>query len=227
MENTFVTVKDYYLEPEPANRLMRFCEYNQLSVTNVLLLVIRTYLSKMNDGQEDITIQNFISRRSTNDEWASSGSRTIMFPCRTVIAPETEFLEAAYEIQQVQNRIYLHGNYDPEFIREEMRRRYHTPANTAYESCYLTYQPPSSSPERADLQGIPLYVKWFANGAATKKMYLTVSHTGTGEMKYSYHYQTAHTSEHDMELMYYYMMKILFRGMADPHATVGDIMAQV
>ncbi|MGX8704911.1 MAG: ATP-dependent metallopeptidase FtsH/Yme1/Tma family protein, partial [bacterium] len=45
--------------------------------------------------QEDITIENFISRRSTHDEWTSGGSRTIMFPCRTVITPETSFMEAA------------------------------------------------------------------------------------------------------------------------------------
>ena len=33
---------------------------HQLSMTNLLLLGIRTYLSKVNNGQEDITIQNFI-----------------------------------------------------------------------------------------------------------------------------------------------------------------------
>ncbi|MDO4805744.1 MAG: condensation domain-containing protein [Coriobacteriales bacterium] len=227
MTDTFVAVKDYYLEPEPTSRLMRFCEYNQLSVTNVILLLIRTYLSKVNNGQEDITIQNFISRRSTRAEMASGGSRTIMFPCRTVIPPDMEFLDAAYEIQQAQNRIYLHGNYDPELIREEMRKRYGTPPNTAYESCYLTYQPPAASYETASLKGIPFYVKWFANGAATKKMYLTVSHNSAGEMRFSYHYQTAHLVENDIELLYYYMMKILFRGINDPHVTVGDIMAQV
>ena len=45
---------------------------------------------------------------------------------------------------------------------------------------------------------------------ATKKMYLTVSHTEDGGMNFSYHYQTAHLEEHDMELLYYYMMRILF-----------------
>ena len=56
------------------------------------------------------------------------------------------------------------------------------------------------------------HAKWFANGAATKKMYLTVSHTEDGGMNFSYHYQTAHLEEHDMELLYYYMMRILFKG---------------
>ena len=81
----FVTVKDYYLEPNPTRRLFNFCTEHSISMTNLLLFAMRTYLSKQNNGQEDITIENFISRRSTHDEWSSGGSRTIMFPCRTII----------------------------------------------------------------------------------------------------------------------------------------------
>ena len=227
LKNLFVQVKDYYLEPEPTKNLIDFCMNHQLSMTNLLLLGIRTYLSKVNNGQEDITIENFISRRSTHDEWTSGGSRTIMFPCRTVISPETDFLSAAYEIQNVQNRIYMHSNYDPALIKEEMRKRYHTPENTVYESCYLTYQPMPVKLDNPHLIHVPQHFKWFANGAATKKMYLTVSHTGDHGMNFSYHYQTAHLEEHDMELLYYYMMRILFKGIAEPDMSIGDIMEQI
>lgn len=227
IENLFVAVKDYYLEPEPTKNLMDFCMNHQLSMTNLLLLGIRTYLSKVNNGQEDITIENFISRRSTHDEWTSGGSRTIMFPCRTVIPAETEFLAAAYEIQNVQNRIYMHSNYDPALIKEEMRKRYKTPEHTVYESCYLTYQPMPVKMDNPHLVNIPQHAKWFANGAATKKMYLTVSHTENGGMNFSYHYQTAHLNENDMELLYYYMMRILFKGIAEPDMSIGEIMDQV
>ena len=57
----FVAVKDYILEPEPTKGLIDFCMNHQLSMTNLLLLGIRTYLSKVNNGQEDITIENFIA----------------------------------------------------------------------------------------------------------------------------------------------------------------------
>lgn len=227
LKDLFVQVKDYHLEPEPTKNLMDFCMNHQLSMTNLLLLGIRTYLSKVNNGQEDITIENFISRRSTHDEWTSGGSRTIMFPCRTVISPETDFLSAAYEIQNVQNRIYMHSNYDPALIKEEMAKRYHTPEHTVYESCYLTYQPMPVKLDNPHLIHVPQHFKWFANGAATKKMYLTVSHTEDYGMNFSYHYQTAHLGEHDMELLYYYMMRILFKGIAEPDMSIGDIMEQV
>lgn len=224
LKNLFVEVKDYILEPEPTQNLLDFCMNHQISMTNLLLLSIRTYLSKVNNGQEDITIQNFISRRSTHDEWTSGGSRTIMFPCRTVITPDTDFLSAAYEIQNVQNRIYMHSNYDPALIEEEMRKRYKTPENTTYESCYLTYQPMPVKMDNPHLVNIEQHSKWFANGAATKKMYLTVSHTEYGGMNFSYHYQVADLEEHDMELLYYYMMRILFKGIAEPDMSIGEIM---
>ena len=227
LKDLFVQVKDYYLEPEPTKNLIDFCMNHQLSMTNLLLLGIRTYLSKVNNGQEDITIENFISRRSTHEEWTSGGSRTIMFPCRTVISPETDFLSAAYEIQNVQNRIYMHSNYDPALIKEEMKKRYHTPEHTVYESCYLTYQPMPVKLDNPHLIQVPQHFKWFANGAATKKMYLTVSHTEDYGMNFSYHYQTAHLEEHDMELLYYYMMRILFKGIAEPDMSIGDIMEQI
>lgn len=223
LKNLFVEVKNYKLEADGAKQLFDFCQNHLLSMTNLLLLGIRTYLSKVNNGQKDISIQNFISRRSTHDEWTSGGSRTIMFPCRTVIEDDTDFLEAAYQIQNMQNQIYMHSNYDPDLIYEEIEKRYDTPQNTTYESCYLTYQPLPVKMENPYLKDIPMYCKWFANGAATKKMYLTVSHTEDGGMNFSYHYQVADLTEKQVELFNYYLMRIIFRGVEQPNLTIGEI----
>lgn len=226
-KNLFVKVKDYPLEQAPTKAIIDFCLNHNLSITNLLLLGLRTYLSKQNGGQEDISIQNFISRRSTRDEWTSGGSRTIMFPCRTVISPDTTFMEAAYIIQNTQNSIYMHAGYDPALIYEEIKKRYKTPKDTTYESCYLTYQPMPVKPENPFLKEIPMHNRWFANGAATKKMYLTVTHTPEGGMNFSYHYQVADLGEKDMELLHYYLMRIIFRGIENSDMTVGEIIETV
>lgn len=223
MDNLFVAVKDYKLEPEPSKRLMDYCESKKVSFNNLLLLTMRTYLSKVNDGQEDITIESFIARRSTHDEWTSGGSRTIMFPCRTIISGATSFFDAALKVQNTQNNIYLHSNYDPELINASIREKYGTPEHTTYESVYLTYQPLQPNAENMSLSGIPFYFKWFANGAATKKMYLTVTHTEDGGLNFSYHYQTASVSEKDVELFYYYMMRIVFAGIEDDSRSIESI----
>ncbi len=227
MENLFVEVKDYKLEADAAKKLMDYCQDRRISFNNLLLLTMRTYLSKVNEGQEDITIESFIARRSTKDEWTSGGSRTIMFPCRTVIKGGTSFFDTANIIQNTQNCIYLHSNYDPELIKKSIKERFGTPDGTAYESCYLTYQPLQVSADNMNLSGIPLYFKWFANGAATKKVYLTVTHTEDGGLNFSYHYQNAHLEEKDIELFYYYMMRIAFAGIEDDSRTVENIMETV
>ncbi len=227
LDNLHVEVKDFFLDPEAAKKLMHFSMTQKVSMTNLLLLGLRTYLSKVNSGQEDISIENFVSRRSTRPQWTSGSSRTMMFPCRTVISPDTEFLEAAYLVQEMQNHVYMHSNYDPELIRQEMLKRWPIPENTSYESVYLTYQPMPVHVQNTHISKIPQHSVWFANGAATKKLYLTVSHTDDGGMKFSFHYQVAHLDEHDMEVMYYYLMRILFKGVSDPELTVGEIMDNV
>ena len=42
----------YHLEPEPTRRLMDYCMENEISMTNLLLMGLRTHLSKMNDGEK-------------------------------------------------------------------------------------------------------------------------------------------------------------------------------
>ena len=58
-------------------------------------------------------------------------------------------------------------------------------------------------------------------------MYLTLSHTEEGGMNFSYHYQVASLTEKDMELFYYYMMRILFTGISEPEKTLGQIMEEI
>ena len=58
-------------------------------------------------------------------------------------------------------------------------------------------------------------------------MYLTVTHTDDGGMNFSYHYQTVQLGEKDVELMHYYLCRILFRGVEDKKRTIGEIMAMV
>lgn len=224
LENPAVGVKDFNLDPDATRALVDFCMNHELSMTNLLLLGLRTYLSKMCGGQEDITVRNFISRRSTHKEWTSGGTRTIAYPCRTVISPDTEFLDAAYMIQDVQNHVYLHSNYDPQLLKAEMQERWSIPENTVYDSMALTYQPTPIRMENPHLAGIPIWTNWYTNGINTKKCYLTVTHNPDGGLHFSFHYQTARLDNHDMELLYYYLMRILFKGIAEPDMTVGEMM---
>lgn len=223
-----VGIADFHLEPEATQNMMDFCMNHNISMTNLILLAMRTYLSKQNGGQQDIMLRNFVSRRSTREEWTCGGSRTLSYPCRTIITPDTEFLDAAYKVQDVQNRVYLHSNYDPMKVKAMMKELYPTPDDTEYISMSLTYQPMPVRMKNEHLKGINVRSVWYPNGAATKKIYLTVTHSANdGGMIFDFHYQKASLTYHDMELLYYYMMKIIYKGMAEPDMTIGEIITAI
>ena len=198
----------------------------QVSMTNLILLAMRTYLSKTNGGQDDITLRNFVSRRSTHAEWTCGGSRVLSFPCRTIISPDTEFLDALYELQNVQNKVYLHCNYDPVAVDRMLKDLYGAPANTEYISMSLTYQPMPVRMQNEHLAGIKTRSVWYPNGAATKQIYLTVTHSSNdGGLIFDYHYQKAVLSYDDIQKLYYYMMKMMYRGVDEPDITIGELIS--
>ena len=225
MTDLSVDRKIYHLEPEATQNLLDFCLNNQVSMTNLILLGIRTYLSMVNGGQTDITVRNYVSRRSTHAEWTSGGSRTISYPCRTIIDPDTEFLDALLIIQEVQNHVYRHGNYDPAMLAAQTQALYPTPPRTAYESVGLTYQPLPIRLKNEHLSGIQVRSMWIPNGTAIQKVYLTVMHSANDlGLDFYFRYQSAELTEHDMELFYYYLMRIIFKGAAEPEMTIGEML---
>ncbi len=228
MKHNQIDRKVYHLDGFATQNLMDYCMNHHVSMTNLLLLGMRTYLSKVCDGQKDISIRNYISRRSTHAEWTSGGNRTIAYPCRTVIEPDTTFEEALLEVQNVQNHVYRHANYDPALLSKQMKTLYPVPKNTSYESVGLTYQPMPVRLKNEHLHGIAIKNTWIPNGSASQKVYLTVSHNPEDlGLNFYFRYQTAHLNEHDIELFYYYLMRILFKGIAEPEMTVEEIMEAV
>ncbi len=228
MVHNVIDKKAYHLEAFPTQNLLDFCMNHHTSMTNLLLLGMRTYLSKVNNKQEDITIRNYISRRSTHQEWTSGGNRTIAYPCRTVIDPEMTFEEALMEVQDVQNHVYRHANYDPALLSAQMKELFPTPSYTTYESVGLTYQPLPIRLKNSHLSGISIKNMWIPNGTASQKVYLTVMHSADDlGLSFYFRYQTKDLTEHDIELFYYYLMRILFKGIAEPEMTIGELMDAV
>lgn len=227
IKDTRVGFARFQLEPEPSVNLLRYCLNNNVSMTNLLLMGLRTYLTKVNDGQTDISIRNFVSRRSTKLESFSGGSRTQWFPCRTDIPLDTEFLDGIYIIQDLQNKVYRHSNYDQALLAKKFAEKFNQPPHTTYEGVLLTYQPLPIRLQNPNLKGIPNKSMWLSNGTAVQKLYLTVMHSPEGGLEFFFKYQQAELSRDDVERVYYYLMKIIFMGVEHPDLTVGEIIARV
>ena len=216
----------FHLEAEPTRHLMDFCEYYHVSLACLLMLGLRTYFQKEN-GNDDVSINTAIARRATLSEKKSGGTRIHSFPLRTIISEDTRFIDAIYMIRDKQNEMFRHANYDPVAYFAYRNQVYPgNPQGSTYEPMSLTYQPMTLQDQNLDkLGGIRYKTKWYANGATTQAMYLTVMHRPDDNgLDFSFEHQVKAVSRERLEYLYYYLCRIMFKGAENPNLTIGEIM---
>lgn len=214
----------FHLEGEPTKRLMDFCEKYHISLVCLLIMGLRTYFQKMN-GNDDVSINTAIARRATLKEKKCGGTRIHSFPFRTIIGREKTFLEGIYEIRDLQNEMFRHANYDPVAYFAYRGKTYPTKPGQTYEPMSLTYQPLTLKEKGLDKLGeIHYKTKWYPNGATTQGMYLTVMHRPEDNgLDFNFEHQIKAISREKLEYFYYYVCKIMFKGIEKPNLTVGEI----
>lgn len=214
----------FHLEEEPTKRLMNFCEKYHVSLANLLIMGLRTYFQKTN-GNDDVSINTAIARRATLKEKKSGGTRIHSFPFRTIIPQDKTFLEGVYQIRDQQNEYFRHANYNPtDYFAYRSKTYPHAPGQT-YEPMSLTYQPLTLRDKELDKLGDIRYkTKWYPNGATTQAMYLTVMHRPDDNgLDFNFEHQVKAVSREQLEYMYYYLCKIMFKGTENPNLPIGDI----
>lgn len=218
------TLDVFHLEAEPTKRLMDFCEKYHVSLACLLIMGLRTYFQKMN-GNDDVSINTAIARRATLAEKKSGGTRIHSFPFRTIISEDKTFLEGIYMIRDKQNEMFRHANFDPVSYFSYRSQFYHIENGRTYEPMSLTYQPMTLKEKGLDKLGdIQYKTKWYPNGAMTHAMYLTVMHRPEDNgLDFSFEHQLKAVSRQKLEYMYYYLCKIMFKGIENPGLPIGDI----
>ena len=214
----------FHLEEEPTKRLMDFCEKYHVSLVCLLLMGLRTYFQKMN-GNDDVSINTAIARRATLKEKKSGGTRIHSFPFRTIISEDKTFLQGIHEIRDLQNEYFRHANYDPVSYFAYRGRKYPHPNGQTYEPMALTYQPMTLKEKGLEKLGdIKYKTKWYPNGATTQAMYLTVMpRPDDNGLDFNFEHQVKAVSREKLEYLYYYLCKIMFKGVENPNLRVGDI----
>lgn len=218
----------FHLGEEPTRRLMDFCEKYHVSLVCLLLMGLRTYFQKMN-GNEDVSINTAIARRATLLEKKSGGTRIHSFPFRTIFSEDKTFLEGIYEIRDKQNEMFRHANYDPVAYFAYRSQLYPNQNGGTYEPMSLTYQPMTLKEKGLDQLGDIRYkTKWYPNGATTQAMYLTVMHRPEDNgLDFNFEHQIKAVSKEQLEYLYYYLCRIMFKGVENPDLPIGDIIKLV
>lgn len=215
----------YNLEYEASMRLMKFCELYNVPMACLLLMGMRTVLSKFNDNEKDVSMKTCIARRGTLSEKYSGGTRIHFFPLRTVMEPSMTFLDAIRMIQAEQNKIFRHANYDPIELTMKRNKYWNIKPGASYESISLTYQPLTAKKNRQEMPDIPYKSFWYTNGVAGQPLYLTVMHRPEDNgLNFNFEYRKDAVSESEMQFFYYYLCRVLFRGIEDENRTIGEIL---
>ncbi len=228
-DDTKSTLDIFHLEEEPTRRLMNFCEQYHVSLACLLLMGLRTYLQKMN-GFEDVSINNAIARRATLKEKKSGGTRIHSFPIRTIFPEDMKFIDGVYAIRDKQNEYFRHANYNPTSYFAYRSKMYPQPqAGLTYEQISLTYQPMTLKEKGLDQLGDIRYkTKWYPNGSCAQAMYLTVMHRPEDNgLDFNFEHQIKAVSRDELEYLYYYLCKIMFKGAENPDLTIGEIIKLV
>ena len=216
----------YELEDEPSKALLTFSKEYRIPVASILLLGLRTCFSKFAGGEKDVSVKNAVARRGTLLESLSGGTRIHFWPLRTVIEPETSFLDALKIVQAKENALLRHANYDCMRYMGEINAAYGSPQGTGYECTTLTYQPVSAASLKGrQLPDMNFKSRWYSNGVAMQHIYVTVMHRPTDNgFSFHFEYEKNSVSLDEIEKLYYYLCRAIFRGMEDPNRTIGEIL---
>lgn len=214
----------YELSKESTDKLIAFGEKYDIPVSVIILHAIRTVLSKFNHNEKDITIRNFVSRRSTLLNKKCGGVRMHCLPLRTIVEPTATVLESMQIIKKEQQEMFLHADYSTMRYYYEERTKYgYTPDGT-YHSVSFTYQPASAKSIVPYLKDIGFKSRWYTSGRQPQPMYITAMHRpGDGGLNFYFGYQTAVATPEEIEFLYYFTGRVLFRSIENPDKTVQEI----
>lgn len=222
------SISVYHLEKHPSDRLMRFCEENHVPMVCLLLMGLRTVLSKFNNNEKDVSIKSCVARRGTLLEKRSGGTRIHFFPLRTIMEPDMTFLEGLHMMQEAQNRLFRHANFDPIEYTARRRSHWNFQPGASYESLALTYQPLTLRQDADKVPDIPYKSFWYTNGVAAQPLYLTVMHrVEDNGLDFNFEYKKDAVTDYEMEYLYYYLCRVLFRGIENSSRTIGEILDMI
>lgn len=216
----------YDLEDESSQRLMEFSREYRIPIASILLLGLRTTFSYFAGGEKDVSVKNAVARRGTLLEQQSGGTRIHFWPLRTIIEPETTFLDALKIVQAAENSLLRHANYDSVRYLGEVAAAWGQPEGTGYECTTLTYQPVSAASLKGKaIPDVKFKSMWYSNGVAMQLIYVTVMHRPNDNgFSFNFEYEKNAVSLDEIEKLYYYLCRAIFRGVEDPTRTIGEIL---
>ncbi len=214
----------YELDVDSTKKILDFAHEHDIPVSAVILHAIRTVLSKFNDNETDVTIRDFVSRRSTVLNKKCGGVRMHCFPLRTIMPLDTTVLDSMKIIKKAQEELFVHADYSTLKYMAETRETYGVAPGGSYHSMNFTYQPATLNSVVPYLKDIGFKSRWYSSGKQPQPMYITAMHRpGDGGLNFFFGYQKDCATPEEIEFLYYFTGRVLFRSIENPDKTIQEI----
>ena len=92
----------------------------------------------------------------------------------------------------------------------------------------LTYQPLTLNTRSVEMPDVEYKSYWYTNGVAAQPLYLTVMHRPEDNgLNFNFEYRVDAVTKQEMEFFYYYLCRVLFRGIENENRTIGEILEMI
>ncbi|MEA4888651.1 MAG: condensation domain-containing protein [Clostridiaceae bacterium] len=212
----------FTIEKEDVERMRDFCIQNSLPSMQILMIMgLRTFLTRVNNRESDISFYSIISRRSTLEEKAAGGTRAQTIPFRSVLKEELSFKDALNALIEKQNTLYRHADFDTMEIFNLEHKLYNMKQTEGYCSMPITFQPIPIDPGN----GMKIKTKWYCTGAAATSVYITIlDGDNTGALRFYYEYMDKIIKKETVVRCHKFIMKTIMTGIADPAVTIKALL---
>lgn len=200
-----------------------YCTKYRISAMQLLFIFgMRTYLSRVNGREQDVSMTNTVARRGTLEEKFAGGTRVHFLSFRTNLPETMTFREALDFLSEKQMNLYRHMEFSPlEMFGLEYKNLPNYKPGSNYRAATMTFQPvPMEGPH-----GERVSTKWYCNGAAGQPFYLTIMDgDGTGALRCYYEYLTHVIKPETVRKCHGFMMQVLKAGMINPDITIKELL---
>lgn len=212
------------IERDDVELFQRFLAVHPVASMPVMFhLALRMYLAKVNGRTDDVMVGINVGRRATREQKASGGSRAQHLRFRTILQPDSTFLEALGFIAAQQRTYFRHLDFssvETQFMPHRFFAAQGSRPGTNYYDTILSFQPPVLAPH-----GFRVSTWWYSNGAASFPCYLNiVDDDGSGGLRCYWERNVVHVPVEVIDRCQSFMVRALRVCVENPSITLGDIM---
>ncbi len=212
----------HIIPAEEVKKLTDYCLEKHISLQCLFISALYMFLSKRNNGIDDIVINTLNSRRGSLMEKTCGGTRVHVHNCRMNVPCGEKFSEFVIDVFENLMQTYKHMHFSPLEAMGLRRKMYNLPMGATYGLSAITVQAIAFPNNFVDFRA-----KWHSNGVSTNPFYLSVMNMDkSGDLHCYYEYRTKYYSEELIASIHKYIMYIINKGMSSDDITIEEILAK-